>query len=126
MQKITTSRDLKVAIQELETKQAEAWILVKSQFLTVVETLKPVNLLTDAVKKIFFSPDLKTNVIKSVFGLATGVVITKLFFIGKTSNPISKLLTGAIVGMATSAGAFNAATRIKSMGDVLFKKTISE
>jgi hypothetical protein len=125
MQKIINSTDLKTAIQELEVKQAEEWSLLKGQFLAVVETLKPVNLVRETVKKFIVSPDLKTNVIKAVFGLAAGAITTKLFM-GKTPNPISKLIAGAIAGMATSAGGSRAAAGIKSISDILFKKIFKD
>jgi hypothetical protein len=121
MQKITTSADLKGAIQELEMKQSLAWTSLKDEFLAVVETLKPVNILKEAVKNILASPDLKSNIVKAGFGLATGAVTTKLFM-GKVTNPISRMLAGAVIGMATSAGSSKAMIGIKSVGAVLLKK----
>jgi hypothetical protein len=125
MQKITTSTDLNIAIQELEAKQALEWTLLKEEFLTVVETLKPVNILKETLKNILASPDLKSNIAKAGFGLATGAIATKLF-IGKTPNPISRLVAGAIIGMATSAGSSKAWIGIKSIGEVLIKKIVQE
>jgi hypothetical protein len=121
MQKITTSADLKAAIQELEVKQAMEWPLLKDKFLDAVEILKPVNLMRDTVKKALSSPDLKTKAIHAVLGLATGAVTTKLFM-GKTPNSISRLIVGAIIGMATSAGASKATASIKSISEILFRK----
>lgn len=121
MQKITTSVELKNAIEELKAKQALEWTLLKEEFLDVVETLKPVNILKEALKNILASPDLKSNIAKAGFGLATGAITTKLFM-GKVTNPISRLLAGAVIGMATSAGSSKAFVGIKSVGAVLFKK----
>lgn len=121
MQKIVTIVDLKNAIEQLEAKRANELSILKVQFLEVGEILKPANIIQNTIKKIITTPDLRGNAINAVFGLATGAVATKLFM-GKVSNPVSKLVVGAIMGMATSAGASKAVAGMKSIGGSLLNK----
>jgi hypothetical protein len=123
MSNITTITDLKSAIQQLENSQASEWIILKQQFLATAKTLKPVNILGDAVKNILASPDLKKNVVNTVFGLTTGLAATKLAM-GKTTNPVSNLVVGAIMGIITSTSTSKAVAEIKSIGLNLLKKII--
>lgn len=124
MKLITTSAHLKMAIQELELRQANELILLKEQFNKTSESLKPINLIKSTFKNAVSSPDLKTDVFNAVIGLATGVVAKKLM-IGKTINPFKKLL-GIIVEMTVANKVSKNADEIKSTGSTIFKKLFSK
>lgn len=124
MKLITTSAHLKLAIQELELKQANELILLKEQFNKTSESLKPINLIKSTFKHAVASPDLKANVFNAVIGLATGVVAKKLM-IGKTINPLKKLL-GVILEMTVANKVTKNADEIKSTGSTIFKKLFSK
>jgi hypothetical protein len=100
MQKITTLTDLKEAIQQLEFEQATELTLLKEQVLYTCESLKPINLIKNTFKEAYSAPDFKTNIVKTIIGIATGFVAKKVL-IGKTHNPIKKL-AGFILEMVVA------------------------
>ncbi|MEP7238647.1 MAG: hypothetical protein ABI685_12300 [Ferruginibacter sp.] len=117
MSSITTSADLKKAIQQLELQQANELILLKAEYKITVEHLKPLNLLKNAFKKAVTSPDLKTDVFNAAIGLTSGVLAKKLM-VGKTINPLKKLL-GIIVEMTVAKKVTKNADEIKSAGSMI-------
>jgi hypothetical protein len=123
MEEINSIKNLKSAIQDLEYKQSCEWVLLKEQFNTSYESLKPMNLVKSKLKEMILAPDLKTNVINSVIGFATGFIAKKVV-VGKTPNP---LLT--LVGFAVEMAVANKVTRnpegIKSIAVIIFKKFLS-
>src|SRR6478752_1170691 len=124
MQAINTSTDLKNAIRELEQKQEAEWFLLKESFLDTCESLKPINLIKSSFKEVAAMPDLKTNVINGVIGLTTGFVSKKIL-VGKTINPLKKLL-GFVVEVAVARKVAKNAEGIKSIGGFLFKKLFNQ
>jgi len=123
MQKITTVADLKNAIQQLEYKQAREWPLLKAQFLTTYESLKLINVIKNTFKEVISAPGLKTNIVNATIGLTTGFV-AKIFLIGKTHNPLRKLL-GIVVEMAVANKVAKNADGIKSIGSSILKKIVN-
>jgi hypothetical protein len=123
MEEINSIKNLKSAIQDLEYKQSCEWVLLKEQFNTSYESLKPMNLVKSKLKEMILAPDLKTNVINSVIGFATGFIAKKVV-VGKTHNPLMKL-----VGFAVEMAVANKVTRnpegIKSIAVIIFKKFLS-
>ena len=91
MESITTSAELRKAIKELEMQQDIEWPLLREELLKTAESLKLVNIIKSSFKEAVALPDLKTNILNTAIGLATGIVAKKII-IGKTLNPISKLL----------------------------------
>jgi hypothetical protein len=91
MQNITTTAELKMAIEQLEYKQAVEWPLVKEQLLVSYENLKLSTIIKNTFKSVVSEPDLKATVVKAVVGFATGFVAKKML-IGNTNNPFKKLL----------------------------------
>ena len=124
MQKINTAADLKNAIQLLEYKQDIERVLLREQFIDTYESLKPINIIKNKLKEIISAPDLKTTIVNAAIGLATGFVAKKVF-IGKTHNPLKKLL-GIIVEMVVVNKVAKNADGIKSIGEIILKKIISK
>ncbi len=124
MEKITTVADLKSAIQQLEYKQAIELVLLKEQFYTTYESLKPINIIRNKFKEMILAPDFKTNLVNSAIGLATGFVAKKVF-VGKTHNPLTKLL-GTIVEIVIANKTIKNADGIKSIGSIILNKIINK
>lgn len=120
MKSITTSADLKMAIQQLELQQANEFILLKEEYKKTYEGLKLINIIKSTFKEAVTAPDLKTDVIKAAIGLTTGIVAKKLM-IGKTINPFKKLL-GIILEMAVANKVAKNTDEIKSAGSFIFSK----
>jgi len=120
MGQIKTTADLQKAIAALEQKQAAAWPLLEEQFLKTAESLKLVNVLKSTFKEFIAAPEVKTGVVNSVVGLATGFVAKKAI-VGNTHNPLKKLL-GFILEMTVAGGVSRNAEMIKTVGGILINK----
>ena len=124
MQSITTSEELKAAIEQLELQQADELILLKEQFYKTREGFKLVNIIKGTLKDAVSEPGLKTDVLNAAIGLTTGILAKKLM-IGKTMNPFKKIL-GIIVEMTVANKFVKNADDIKSVGgsilNSLFRK----
>lgn len=120
MQAIKNSADLQLAIQQLERQQAIEWPILKEEFLKTAESLKPINILKSTFKNAVDTPDLKTDIINTAIGLTTGILAKKVI-LGKTLNPLSKLL-GVVLEMFVANKVSKNADDIKSLGGSLMNK----
>jgi len=120
MQKISSRAELKAAIQELEGKLDNEWPLLKKDFFNTYESLKPINILKTTLKEAIASPNLKTDVINGAIGLTTGILAKKVI-LGKTLNPLTKLL-GIILEMAVANKVTKNADGVRSIGTFIMKK----
>lgn len=119
MQTIISESDLRYAILQLESKQAEESTLLKAQFLVAVESIKPINLIKSVFTEAVESEDLKHNMVNSSIGLSAGY-ITKILFQGFSHSPIRKLLGTALMFGIKNIIAQNPEA-IKSGGRIFFK-----
>ena len=120
MTTINTSLELKAAIEELKARRESDLHNLKDEMEIVGEKLKPGNLLKTIFHDVMDLPDLKTNVLNSAIGLVTGIFAKKLV-IGKTINPIKKLLGFALETFVATKITKNA-DEIKSTGGSILKK----
>ncbi len=118
MNSITTSEELKAAIQQLELQQTDELILLKEQYYKTKEGFKLTNLIKSKFKETISDPDLKTDAINAAIGFTSGILAKKLM-IGKTINPFKKLL-GIAVEMAVAGSVAKNADGIKSAGSSIF------
>ncbi len=118
MQKINSERSLMEAIIELENKRAYEGILLKEQFIFTYESLKPANLIRNAIQDISSSSELKDNLLNAAVGVATGY-ISKKIFVGASDNPIKKMLGTALMFGISNLVSKNPET-IKSLGSQFF------
>jgi hypothetical protein len=118
MNSITTSEELKAAIQQLELQQADELILLKEQYYKTKEGFKLTNLIKSKFKETISDPDLKTDAINAAIGFTSGILAKKLM-IGKTINPFKKLL-GIAVEMLVAGSVAKNADEIKSAGSSIF------
>ncbi|HYM92550.1 MAG TPA: hypothetical protein VET23_00275 [Chitinophagaceae bacterium] len=120
MQKITNAADLKIAIQQLEDKQAREWSLLKQEFLTTSEGLQPVTIIKNTFKELIAGVGAKTNNINTAIGLTTGIVAWN-FMTGKTNNLLRKFL-GVVAEMAVVTKVVENADGIKAIVSIFLKK----
>jgi hypothetical protein len=114
MQNITTVAGLKNAIQVLEVEQASKGQLLKEQLSVIYESLMPINILRNTLKKFSGKSDLIENLSGSAMGAASGLLIKKMF-IGKSGNAFKRLL-GSILQMGISNIVNQNSELIKSVG----------
>ena len=102
MQQITSSIELKNAIQLLEAEHAVKQEFLKEQFYITYESLKPVNLVRRTINEISSSPEIIDNLIGTSMGMASGYISKKLF-VGSSDSKFRKLF-GMLVqyGIATA------------------------
>ena len=122
MQKITTAIELKEAILLLEVKRALQEELLKEQLKATSESLKPINIIRNTFKEMTATPELKKEAMNAAIGYATGVVAKKVF-VGKTNNPLTKLL-GVVLEMAVANKVARNVDGIKSIGSVILEKLL--
>jgi len=120
MQNITTVAGLKNAISVLEVEQASKGKLLKEQLHVVYQSLMPVNILRNTLKKFFGPSDLLEDLSGSAMGAASGLLMKKIF-IGKSGNAIKKLI-GSLLQMSISSIVAQNADLIKSTGQVILKR----
>jgi hypothetical protein len=116
-----TVAELRFAIQQLEIKQTDEWPPLKEQLLATAETLKPEHILKGAIREIFSEPGLKTTAVNTTIGLAA-MLAANFFFPTRTTSQLTKLVTGAIVGVTTIRKVVNTGDQIKSIGSSLLKR----
>lgn len=90
MQNITSSKELKEAIQLLEVEQAANGQLFKEEFLITLESLKPIKLIEGTLKEIISSPYVTNNLLGTGVGLAAGY-FSKKVVVGGSGNILRKL-----------------------------------
>jgi len=101
MEKQYTVETLKEAIKALEIKQAEERLLLKEQLLITYENLKPINFLKNIVKDFYSTENYTQDLVEIIAGMTSGFV-TKKLIVGKSKNPVLKLVGLAIqFGMTT-------------------------
>ncbi len=119
MQTIITESDLRFAILQLESKQAEESAILKAQFLVAVESIKPINLIKSVFTEAVESEDLQHNLVNSSIGLSAGY-ITKILFQGISHSPLRKFLGTALMFGIKNIVAQNPEA-IKTGGRIFFK-----
>ena len=119
MENITSSTELKIAIQILETEQEIKVQLLKEQIILVHNSIKPINLLKSTVNDFVTSPYLIDNILGGAVGLATGY-LSKKMVIGASGNLFRKLL-----GVVMQFGVTNVVAQhpegVRSIGQYIFK-----
>jgi len=124
MHKITSATELKDAILLLEKKKADQSLLLKKEFNTAFESLKPINLIKNTFSELMASPDLKGNIINTGIGMAVGY-LSKKAIVGRTHNPL-KNIGGSILQMVVSKIVAKNTERIKTSGVDFLKKIFSK
>jgi hypothetical protein len=119
MYNITSSAELKNAIQLLEVEHARQGQLLQEQFHLTYESLKPINIIKSTVKDIASSPYLMDNLLGSVMGLATGY-LSKKIVVGASNNIFRKFF-GSILQFGVTNLVAQHSDAIKSFGWFIFR-----
>lgn len=88
--KITTSKELKLRILELENKKIQDWQVVQNEFSNLYEAVKPINFIKNTVKELTSQPDFQGDLIDATLSLTAGFISKKLA-VGDTNNPFKQL-----------------------------------
>ncbi|MDA3943044.1 MAG: hypothetical protein PF694_05840 [Bacteroidetes bacterium] len=92
MEKITTSAELKEAIQLREEKKIVHIREMRTNFSIICERLKPANIIKSTLKGISSSPNLSKNILNTGLALLAGILSKKALSIGDSNSKSRKLL----------------------------------
>jgi hypothetical protein len=93
--KINNISELDMAIKRLERKKLLLEENLKDDFHTLLQSLKPTNILKNTIHEVQESPELKHNLLKVVLGLGAGYFSRKLV-VGKSAGIVKKALGAAL------------------------------
>jgi hypothetical protein len=124
MQNITTSTELKEAILLLEEQQVVQGLFLREQFFTVVESIKPVNILRSTFSQVRSSPDLLGGMLSTTVGLAAGYLSNKTL-VGSSANLLKKLL-GTVLQFGITTMIVKNPEAVKSLGQILLHRIFNK
>lgn len=91
MGKITSIKELKESISQLEIKRANEKALLIEQFKTTYECLKPASIIKNTFNELVTGPDFKEGLFGTILSFAAGY-LSKKAVVGPTHNPLKQLL----------------------------------
>lgn len=124
MEKITSTTELKNAIQILEAKQFAQGLELRRHFSEALMRFNPISLLMDTINGVSKSPDIVEKLIMSGVGLLSGF-ITRKAVVGSSGNIFRKLIGSAMQFGAANLVTQNAET-IKMIGQYLYNLFLSK
>ncbi len=125
MKKISSSTELKEAIRLLEIQKVNELELLKTEARTLLDKLKPENLIKNTIQHGLQSGHLKGNLIDSLLSLAIGYVSKKLLLSGGDNNPLKNML-GSLIQVGVTGLASKNSDEIKAAGLGLLKNLFSK
>jgi hypothetical protein len=90
------AKELRISIQELELRQKSEMALIKEELETIIENLKPVNLVKNTLDEIIDSKEIQANVFDLGLGTVSGMLAKKII-VGDSENQALNF-TGNLVG----------------------------
>ena len=120
MQNINYTEELKKSIEILEDEQNLNRYLLKEQFITTYESLKPVNLLKNTLNEVISSPDLMDNLLGTLVGMSTGYLSRKIV-VGTSGNVFRKLI-GSVLQLGVTNIIAQHPDAIKSVGQFVIER----
>ena len=124
MQNINYTEELKKSIEILEVDQNLSRYLLKEQFITTYESLKPVNLLKNTLNEVISSPDLMDNLLGTLVGMSTGYLSRK-FVVGASGNVFRKLI-GSVLQFGVTNIIAQHPDAIKSVGQFVIERVFKK
>lgn len=91
MENITTTTELRYAIEMLEADQFYKEQVLKEHLYNTLEELKPINLLTSTLEDISSLPVFSNSILGPAAGLATGY-LSRILIVGGSVNIFRKIL----------------------------------
>lgn len=119
MQKITSTADLKNAIDELKAEQSIKEQMLKVDINLVVESLKPINILKNTLNDLTSSRFLADDIVRSASSLAAGILSGKIVG-GSKGNKFRKLI-GSILKLSVTNFVAQNSDNIRLYGQYIFR-----
>ena len=122
---IQNSKDLELAIIELEKRKVLQQSALNDQLDRAKSSIKPVNLIKNSISSITHTPEIRNGAIKTAAGIGIGL-LTQNMFLGK-ATPLIKSLVENAIERGVKDGVADSTLAIKSYGKAiwqnLFKKS---
>jgi hypothetical protein len=118
MKKLNETDALNELIFITEQQYYTDFRLLKEQFHTAYESVKPINLIKNLVREVTVSPEIKEDILGNVLGLVTGFVSKKIMIDEKDST--FKKVIGTIFQFAVANIVSKHSANIKAVGTALF------
>lgn len=125
MTTIKTTAELREAIRLLEIDRANKLELLKVEVNSVVQSLKPANIIKSSIQNALDSSNLKDSLINGAIGLITGYLSKKAVLGGGDNNPIKNILGNLIQFGVTTLVSKNA-EEVKATGRNFIKSLLSK
>jgi len=119
---IKTAIQLKQAIAILKIEEEEKKAALVDQFHYTYESLKPINLIKNAYRKVAGAPDIANKLIGTTMGLGAGI-LSKKILLGKSTN-IFKRILGIALELTVANKVAKNSDDIRQKGSELIKKLI--
>lgn len=119
MQNITSTTELKRAIEVLEAEHLLIENELKKQFSHTYELLKPVNILRDILGELTSSSFLIDNILSTATGLVSGFVSQKIVS-GSSASKLRKLL-GSVIQLGVTSFVAKHSGKIKAYTELIIK-----
>lgn len=124
MKQKTNSELLNDEIRLLESRQAYEFEILRQQFHKTAEGLKPINLISGALREVITFPATGNKLIDNTIGMVTGF-ITKKFLVGASSNPIKRGL-GTLLQFGISNIVYKNSIAIKAIGGTILQSIFTK
>lgn len=100
MKTISQNELLDAQIKLLKIKQSDDFEMLKNQFDTTLESLKPINIVKATIADFKQSKEVKNSLFESALGIASGFLTRKLL-VNKSSGIVKKITASIIQYMVT-------------------------
>ena len=120
MENISCAAELKLAISENQFELEVQGQLLKEEFFNVIDSIKPVNLIKNALTEITSSPYLIENMLGAVMGLVSGY-ISKKIAVGTSHNLFRKLM-GSLLQFGVTNLVAQHPEQLKNLGQLIIEK----
>jgi len=124
MQSITSTGELKEAIRLLQEQQTYQGLVLKEEFFTVTESIRPVNVIKNTFSQVASSHDLIGNILSTAVGLAAGYVSNRTL-VGSSANLLKKLF-GTIFQFGITTLIARNPEAVKSLGHTLLHRMLNK
>lgn len=115
---IRNKADLEAAIMELEQRKLLQEKELMEQFKTTRESLQPMNLIKETLKKITNNSNIPEELIKTITGIAVAL-LSKKMLMGKSSSLFRKILAGALE-FAVAKSTISNLDKVKAYGTSIY------
>ena len=121
MENISSTADLKEAIQNMEAEQAEHLLQLREEFYFTMESFRPVNFIGSSLKEIVSSPNMVNSILGVAVGLFTGYLSSKAIFFGASNNKYRRIL-GNVLQFGVTSVVARGPKAIKTFGQFISQR----